>query len=63
MIFRKCVEEVAFEGGDADSNCAPLGALVTAFLTAQRGKMEFPASWINAMTDQHIFKQFVDLPT
>jgi ADP-ribosylglycohydrolase len=47
--FRRAIEEVIAQGGDADTNAAPAGALVGAFL----GSNKIPMSWkqnLNAST-------------
>lgn len=40
-IFRTVLEEIIFEGGDADTNAAPAGALLGAYL----GQDAIPKSW------------------
>ena len=40
-IFRSLIEEIIFQGGDADTNAAPASALLGAYL----GESAIPASW------------------
>ena len=45
LPFRRAIEEVISQGGDADTNAAPAGALIGAYL----GSNKIPTSWRHTM--------------
>lgn len=47
-VFRTVIQEIIFQGGDADTNAAPAAALVGAYL----GETAIPASWKNGLHSQ-----------
>jgi ADP-ribosylglycohydrolase len=53
--FKKCIEKIALEGGDADANCAMVGAVLGCWM----GYKKLPADWINVMPNGNSLSQFV----
>ncbi len=53
-IFRRLIEEIAGEGGDADTNGAVAGALIGAFLGYQG---QFPKNWTDNLADKPAIEQ------
>ena len=55
-IFRTIIEEIAGEGGDADTNGAAAGGLIGAFLGY---KNQFPSNWITNLADAPVLEQAI----
>jgi len=55
-IFRLIIEEIAGEGGDADTNGAAAGALIGAYLGLKGG---FPLNWIRHLSDAPVLEQAI----
>jgi len=53
-IFRKIIEEIAAEGGDADTNGAAAGALLGVYLGLDG---QFPNNWITNLADAPVMEQ------
>jgi ADP-ribosylglycohydrolase len=53
--FKKCIEKIALEGGDADANCAMVGSILGCWL----GYSRLPRDWLDAMPNAGSLNQFV----
>ena len=56
-IFRKIIEEIAAQGGDADTNGAAAGALLGVYLGYQN---QFPDNWTQNLADSAVIKQAIE---
>lgn len=56
-IFRLIIEEIAREGGDADTNGAVAGALLGAYLGYQG---QFPNNWTSELADFQVMDQAIE---
>lgn len=56
-IFRQIIEEIAAEGGDADTNGAAAGALIGAYLGYVG---QIPTNWTQEMADQPVMTQALE---
>jgi ADP-ribosylglycohydrolase len=60
-VFRAVIEEIVGEGGDADTNAAPTGALIAVLL--QTGALEegvFPETWLRDMARQEVLRDVLE---
>ncbi len=55
-ICRLVIEEIAAEGGDADTNAAAAGALVGAYLGYSK---QFPENWTSNLADKQVLDQAI----
>lgn len=56
-IFRCIIEEIAAQGGDADTNGAAAGALLGAYLGY---KNQFPSNWTDELADRPVIEQAME---